>query len=235
MNSGTAESGYGFWWPGKENDGATGGGFNPEPMGSGWIRKAVPRGAWYYSAEEDVGYCGALRTHATIVTNDPIFGEFAYGGELTRKGDVVEVIPRDGLRARFHVIRGDQRLHMELTGDGYAKEQPIVVNDALTKIQFTLENRVKRRPPGSARTQRPARRRLSHLDRRQSHAAENCRQQDKPSGQSADRPGGNGGDRDRKGRLSFLCNAGRFLLCIPIENDHDAHSHHPRQLAASPA
>jgi hypothetical protein len=143
VNSGTAESGYGFWWPGKENDGATGGGFNPEPMGSGWIRKAVPRGAWYYSAEEDVGYCGALRTHATIVTNDPIFGEFAYGGELTRKGDLVEVIPRDGLRARFHVIRGDQRLHMELTGDGYAKEQPIVVNDALTKLQFTLENHLK--------------------------------------------------------------------------------------------
>ena len=74
VNSGTAESGYGFWWPGKANDGATGGGFNPEPMGNGWIRKAVPRGAWYYSAEEDVGYCGALRTHATIVTKDPIFG-----------------------------------------------------------------------------------------------------------------------------------------------------------------
>jgi hypothetical protein len=77
VNSGTAKSGYGYWWPAKENDGATGGGFNPEPMGSGWIGKAVPRGAWYYSAEEDVGYCGALRTHATIVTKDPIFGEFA--------------------------------------------------------------------------------------------------------------------------------------------------------------
>ena len=143
VNSGTAESGYGFWWPGKENDGATGGGFNPEPMGSGWIRKAVPRGAWYYSAEEDVGYCGALRTHATIVTKDPLFGEFAYGAELNRKGDVVEVIPRDGLRARFHVIRDNQRLHMELIGDGFAAEQPVVVNDALTKIKFTLENRVK--------------------------------------------------------------------------------------------
>lgn len=141
VNSGTEESGYGFWWPGKENDGATGGGFNPEPMGSGWIRKAVPRGAWYYSAEEDVGYCGALRTHATIVTKDPIFGEFAYGGELARKGDSVEVIPRDGLRARFHVVRDDQRLHLELRGDGFAKEKPIVVSDALSKIRFTLENR----------------------------------------------------------------------------------------------
>ena len=110
-------------------------------MGGGWIRKAVPRGAWYYSAEEDVGYCGALRTHATIVTKDPIFGEFAYGAELTRKGDTVEVIPRDGLRARFHVIRDDQRLHLELTGGGFAKEQPIAVNDALTKIIFVIDNR----------------------------------------------------------------------------------------------
>jgi hypothetical protein len=143
VNSGTAESNYGFWWPGKENDGATGGGFNPEPMGSGWIRKAVPRGAWYYSAEEDVGYAGALRIHATIVTKDPVFGEFAYGGALTRKADTVSVIPRDGLRGRFRVIRDDQRLHMELTGAGFAAGQPVTLNDQLTRIQFMLENPVR--------------------------------------------------------------------------------------------
>jgi Family of unknown function (DUF5695) len=143
VNSGTAESGYGYWWPGKENDGATGGGFNPEPMGSGWIGKAVPRGAWYYSAEEDVGYCGALRTHATIITKDPIFGEYAYGGELTRKGDTISVIPRDGLRARIHIIRDDQRLHLELIGAAYASEQPVAINDKLSNIQFTLENPAK--------------------------------------------------------------------------------------------
>jgi hypothetical protein len=143
VNSGTAESGYGYWNPGKENDGATGGGFVPEAWGRGWIGKQMARGAWYYSAEEDVGYCGALRTHATIIANDPIFGEFAYGAELTRKGGTVAVIPRDGLRTRIHVIRGDQRLHMELARDGYAKEQPVTVNDTLTRIQFTLENRAK--------------------------------------------------------------------------------------------
>ena len=143
VNSSTAKSGYGYWWPGKENDGATGGGFNPEPMGSGWIRKAVPRGAWYYSAEEDVGYCGALRTHATIITKDPIFGEFAYGGELTRQGNTVSVIPHDGLRARVHVMRDDQRLHMELIGANYASGQPVVINDKLSNIQFTLDNAVK--------------------------------------------------------------------------------------------
>ena len=51
------------------------------------------------------------------------------------------MIPRDGLRVRFHVVRDDQRLHLELDHDGYAKEQPIVVADDLSRIQFTLENR----------------------------------------------------------------------------------------------
>lgn len=141
VNSGTAESGYGYWFPSRNNDGATGGGFMPEPMGRGWIGKQMARGAWYYSAEEDVGYCGALRTHATIVADDPIFGEFAYGGLLAREGKDIKVIPRDGLRVRFHVLRGSQRFHMELDHDGYMKEQPLVISDDLSRIQFTLENR----------------------------------------------------------------------------------------------
>jgi hypothetical protein len=141
VNSGTGESGYGYWFPSGNNDGATGGGFMPEPSGRGWIGKQMTRGAWYYSAEEDVGYCGALRTHATVVARDPIFGEIAYGGLLTRDGRNVRVIPRDGLRVRFHVVRDDQRLHMVLDHDGYAKEQPIVVADDLSRIEFTLENR----------------------------------------------------------------------------------------------
>ena len=141
VDSGTKESGYGYWFPSANNDGAAGGGFMPEPMGRGWIGKQMTRGAWYYSAEEDVGYCAAIRTHATILTRDPIFGEIAYGGVLTRAGHGVSVIPRDGLRVRFHVVRDAQRLHMELDHDGFAKEQPIVVSDDLSRIQFTLENR----------------------------------------------------------------------------------------------
>ena len=141
VNSGTEASGYGYWFPGKNNDGATGGGFMPEAMGRGWIGKQMTRGAWYYSAEEDVGYVGALRTHATILTRDPIFGEFAYGGIATRDGSSARVVPRDGLRVRFHVIRDAQRLHMELDRDGYAKERPVVVADDLSRVQFVLENR----------------------------------------------------------------------------------------------
>ena len=144
VNSGTAESGYGYWFPSKANDGATGGGFMPDPMGRAWIGKEMRRGAWYYSAEEDVGYAGALRAHATIVTRDPIFGELAYGGLLTRDGRSIKVVPRDGLRVRFHIVRDDQRLHLTLDHDGFAKEQPVVVADDLSRVQFTVENRAGR-------------------------------------------------------------------------------------------
>jgi hypothetical protein len=65
----------------------------------------------------------------------------AYGGLLTRQGTLIRVVPRDGLRVRFHVIRDNQRLHMVLDHDGYAKDQPIIIDDGLAGIQFTLENR----------------------------------------------------------------------------------------------
>jgi hypothetical protein len=141
VNSGTKASGYGYWFPSPNNDGATGGGFMPEPAGRAWIGKQMARGAWYYSAEEDVGYCAAIRTHATVLARDPIFGDIAYGGVATRDGRTMKVIPRDGLRVRFHVVRGDQRLHVVLDHDGFAREQPIVVADDLSRIEFTLENR----------------------------------------------------------------------------------------------
>ena len=101
----------------------------------------MPRGAWYYSAEADVGYVGALRTHATILTHDPLFGDFVYGGLMEKKAHALQVIPRDGLRCRFHVIRADQGLHMILERDGYAKERPIRVRNDLSQITFWLENR----------------------------------------------------------------------------------------------
>ena len=41
VNSGTPESGYGYWFPSANNDGATGGGFMPEPLGRAWIGKQM--------------------------------------------------------------------------------------------------------------------------------------------------------------------------------------------------
>lgn len=141
VNSGTAQSGFGHWFPSAANDGACGGGFMPEPFGRTWIGKSIGRGAWYYSAEADVGFAGVLRHHATVVANDPVFGEIAYGGELARRGDTLEVIPRDGLRARLHVVRPGQRFHLELERDGFAAGLPVRVSDALDHGHFTIENR----------------------------------------------------------------------------------------------
>ena len=142
LNSGTPESNYGYWYPGKNNDGGAGGGFEPRPWGRAWLgNKEMGRGSWWYSGEIDLGYSGALRSAATIVVDDPIFGPFAYGGEVVREKNLTEVIPRDGLRARFHIVRGKQRVHILLDGDGFAKDKAISFNDALSVVHFTLENR----------------------------------------------------------------------------------------------
>ena len=141
VNSGTKETDYGFWYPGQKNDGAAGGGFVPEAWGRGWIGKQMPRGAWYYSAEEDVGYVGALRAHCAVLTDDPLFGEVALGGELERDGELAMVVPRDGLGARFHVIRGNQRLHIIFERDRFARDKPILVSDSLDRLEFTAASR----------------------------------------------------------------------------------------------
>jgi hypothetical protein len=99
------------------------------------------RGSWWYSGEIDLGYDGALRTAATIVVDDPIFGPFAYGGDMVRAKNLVQVIPKDGLRGRFHIVRGKQRVHILLDRDGFAKDKPVSFDDGLTAIRFTLENR----------------------------------------------------------------------------------------------
>jgi hypothetical protein len=140
MNTGTQESDYGYWYPGRENDGAAGGGFEPEPFGHTWLEQPHARGAWYYGCEIDLGYGGALRAAATVVAEDPIFGLFAYGGTLKESDGAIEVVPRDGVRRRFHVVRGNRRFHMLLDRDHVAAETPIVLKPDLSEISFVLEN-----------------------------------------------------------------------------------------------
>lgn len=65
----------------------------------------------------------------------------AFGGEVTQGGDVIGVIPRDGVRQRFHAVLGERRLHVSLARDGFAAEQPIRVSPALDRLAFTLECR----------------------------------------------------------------------------------------------
>ncbi|GBC78217.1 hypothetical protein HRbin08_01704 [bacterium HR08] len=141
MNTGRPETNYGFWFPGEENDGAAGWQFMTAKFGRAWIRKDMPRGAWHYDGEIDLGFGGALRAAATILTRDPLFEWFAYGGALAVSEGEFSILPRDGLRKRFHIVLPDFRMTIELDRDGFAAERPIVVAKDFGRIRLSVENR----------------------------------------------------------------------------------------------
>ncbi len=141
MNTGTEESNYGFWSPGKINDGAMGWAFMSSKHGRAWIRKEYDRGAWMYDGEADLGNGAAIRIAETILTDDPIFGWIAYGGILSESGKIFSVIPRDGLRTRFSVITREGRWSIELDRDGFVRDGAIVVDKSLKSMTFEVENR----------------------------------------------------------------------------------------------
>jgi hypothetical protein len=156
MNTGRPDTNFGSWYPGPENDGAAGWQFMSSKIGSAWMGSSypggvnVPRGPWWYDGEIDLGFGGALRMAATVVTCDPVFGWFAYGGRLAEQANQLSINPRDGLRRRLHVVIPDmylpfgediRRLKLELERDGFAADGDISLDKALQKIAFSVENR----------------------------------------------------------------------------------------------
>lgn len=155
MNTGTAASNWGFWFPGEQNDGAAGWQFMSSKRGSAWMGSSwpggveVPRGPWHYDGEIDLGFGGALRMARTLVTDDPLFGWIAYGASWTDEGTSLSVVPRDGIRKRFDVVLADrrapwlraERLQLELDRDGFAEGTRVTVDKRLDRIAFTIENR----------------------------------------------------------------------------------------------
>ncbi|MCF7975786.1 MAG: hypothetical protein K9N55_18355 [Phycisphaerae bacterium] len=149
MNTGRADTNYGYWFPGQANDGAAGWQFMSQKYGRAWMGTEVARGPWHYDGEIDLGFGGALRSAATVITQDPIFGWMAYGGAMKEDGDILSVTPRDGLRQRLVVVLPDQRIpwpaavrfKLELDRDGFEPESDIVMDKHLNKITFLLENR----------------------------------------------------------------------------------------------
>ena len=141
MNTGTTETNYGFWYPGKANDGALGQAFTPFKQSNTWVGYVEERGPWRYDGEQNLGMGAVTRMASTILTKDPLFGWIAYGGKLEVRNDDYAVIPRDGVRIRFWLIDDQQRVGIELERDGFKMEAPIVVNKNRDKIEFILENR----------------------------------------------------------------------------------------------
>lgn len=142
MNTGTPESNYGFWFPGKKNDGAMGWAFMESKSAQAWIRKTIDRGAWFYDGEADLGNGAIFRTAQTVLSNDPLFGWIAYGGTLKQTPSCYSVLPKDGVRNRFTIVADNQRITITLNRDGFAKEKEITVSKDLKAITMSIDNRV---------------------------------------------------------------------------------------------
>ncbi|MBM4040844.1 MAG: hypothetical protein FJ290_20270 [Planctomycetes bacterium] len=151
MNTGTPASNYGYWFPGPENDGGAGGGFEPAPYGTTWLGQPHHRGSWYYGCEIDLGFSGALRAAATIYAEDPLFGPIAYGGTWEHHDGEVCVWPKDGGRRRFHVVRPGRRLHLLLRRNHFAADAPVCFDDSLSSLRFDLEGCEAAGPPAVLR------------------------------------------------------------------------------------
>lgn len=141
MNTGTPESDYGFWFHGKQNDGAMGWSFNSSKFGKVWYGKDSPRGAFYSDGESDLGNGAAIRIATTILTDDPLFGWIAYGGILNKNKEGFSVIPKDGVRSRFALVTRKTRVGIELERDGFKGDDGIFVDKNLKTIKFRIENR----------------------------------------------------------------------------------------------
>ncbi len=141
MNTGRPENGYGYWYPGKENDGAMGQQFQTAKYGSSWFGDNEVRGPWRYDSELNLGMGAVTRMAATILTNDPLFGWIAYGGSIEVTDDEFKVWPKDGVRIRFWLIDADQRVGVELERDGFSSNDPILISKAGDKMEFLIENR----------------------------------------------------------------------------------------------
>lgn len=134
INAGDEASNYGYWNPGKENDGASSGGFEASPYGYTWLGPKHHRGVWPYDCETDLGYCGGLRGAATILAEDPEFGLICYGGVLTEQKTELVIKPSDGVQRRFHWLTKEERIHIILENANFEK---IIIHDN-KKIEITL-------------------------------------------------------------------------------------------------
>lgn len=136
LNAGKEEDDFGYWYPGIENDGAGSGGFEAAPSGMTWLGQPAWKGVWIYGCETDLGYCGYLRGAATVLAEDPDFGEICYGGIMEKQGNEKSIYPTDGVGRRFHWIRSDEeRLHVLLEG---GRMQEIRIRDN-QKISISIQ------------------------------------------------------------------------------------------------
>jgi hypothetical protein len=101
-----------------------------DPAGS-----ALHNGWRQMAGEADLGLFGALRILSTDVAVDPVFGLFAYGGDVSEAGSCYSITPRDGVFKRLNLIT--EKLYLELSRDRYSGA---TVSKTRDYVGFTLEN-----------------------------------------------------------------------------------------------
>ena len=87
------------------------------------------------SGEADLVLFGALQILSSDVTNDPVFGLFGYGCEVSDGGDYYTVVPKDGLFMKLNLI--DEGIYVEFDNDQYTEAQ---INKDGTGAIFNVKN-----------------------------------------------------------------------------------------------
>ena len=75
-----------------------------------------------------------------MLADDPIFGRFCFGGDWRTTSQGIEIIPKDGLRRRFHARLGDGKLDLILDNDRFAAGAPILLKENFSLIRLQIES-----------------------------------------------------------------------------------------------
>lgn len=143
MNVGDKESNYGYWYPGKEKNGAIGQAYTPLKFDKPWIGTEEDRGPWRFCGEGDLGMCAVTRTATSILIQDSIFDWMYYGGNMEKiKKNIFKLFPDDGVRQDMWIVTGKSRIHLKLSRDNWSTDKPIVIDVSKRTATITIANGV---------------------------------------------------------------------------------------------
>ena len=154
MNTGTKETGFGYWYKGERNDGAVGWAFSPYQNSRTYMNYIkVGRSPWRFDGEIDHGLTGGIHGSGVYLVDDPDFGLIGYGANVrTDKNGTVSITPLDGVRRQIRIMT-PVRFSIELMQDGFRKDHPVTLKGAAEELSFFIENRSSKRHNTTIRTE----------------------------------------------------------------------------------
>ena len=140
FNSGKEEDNFGYWFKGKENDGAAGWAFEPKLKNNPWGVSEMERGIWNVDGEIDMGLGSSIDSLCTILIDDPCFNTICYGGNLNEYDDRYEIFSLDGVRNKFHCRLKNFNISIKLKRDQFSDTEPIIIFKKDKTLQMTINN-----------------------------------------------------------------------------------------------